>query len=861
MNEDLTSQEVAHLTYFLGSKAENAPFLVESIQDIIQDYVHWRRNYFPADRPHLSIATKRSLLDAQDELSGHLTDLMAMLRRNFPFYSPRYLGHQLSDTTLPSMLGYFAAMLYNPNNVTPEAAPVTVDLEFEACNELLVMLGYNPPPRPMSNSENVAAYGERLKKQFGWAHISPGGTTANIEALWVARNVKYFPLSVQEVAQAENFALSVKLPNGSDHDIRTLDRYTLIGLKPNEAIYLLPKLIKMVRSKFPGAPASTRTWQLLNSAKSSLHGGSGLLHSEFPPVILTSGAAHYSVAKAAEVLGIGRGNLVLIPSDEFFRISVPKLQTSLMKALNDRKAVIAVVGMLGTTEEGACDPCHQIDDMRRDVELDHNHSFWLHIDAAWGGYIKSVMMFDKEDEFYCLANKCLETLSGRLNRSEDVLSALVNRLDQLIDELSRDVRVLDDRILSPNQECLASEDQARFAEEIVESSAAVTPENKELTRLQGVLVGVRAEVDAIRTTRDSRDYEAFERRLKSVMPSLLAFRSAYSPLATGASRWVTSTKVNVEDRVKWVRQVVSRSISIRVGSVEKRLELQWGNADVVRAFYATSAADSVTLDAHKMGYVPYPSGSVAFKNDRIRHLIAQRAPYITSVGLDSELYDHLPVKYRADSAPQAFAPFLLEGSRPGAAAAGLWMSVKALPLTTRRHGTVVRSSLLAARELYERLARWDGLCKHSGRDTDYRMVTLIPAPPDTNIVCFMIQRKNNTSSLSKMNALTQMVYDCFSIETELGPTQHSYSQPFFLSKTVMREPEYAWDSVRPLLTGDARCGLRGRVKEQYRKHGVVALRASVMSPYYLHDSGRYDNLLEEFVSVLGEACERCCEKL
>lgn len=46
------------------------------------------------------------------------------------------------DINLPSIIRYFASMLYNQNNVAAEASPVTTVLEIEVGNDLCSMLGY-----------------------------------------------------------------------------------------------------------------------------------------------------------------------------------------------------------------------------------------------------------------------------------------------------------------------------------------------------------------------------------------------------------------------------------------------------------------------------------------------------------------------------------------------------------------------------------------------------------------------------------------------------------------------------------------------------------------------------------------------
>src|SRR5205807_2006380 len=131
---------------------------------------------------------------------------------HFPFYSPRYIAHMLSEQSIPSVLGYMAAMLYNPNNVTSEAAPVTVPLELEVGRIVAEMLGF--------------------VKGRSWAHLCSGGTVAQIEALWVARAVQFFPLMIQEFCLTRKLELPVRLPNETVEDLKTLSPKQLISLGP-----------------------------------------------------------------------------------------------------------------------------------------------------------------------------------------------------------------------------------------------------------------------------------------------------------------------------------------------------------------------------------------------------------------------------------------------------------------------------------------------------------------------------------------------------------------------------------------------------------------------------------------------------
>lgn len=42
-------------------------------------------------------------------------------------------------------------------------------------------------------------------------------------------------------------------------------------------------------------------------------------------------------------------------------------------------------------------------------------------------------------------------------------------------------------------------------------------------------------------------------------------------------------------------------------------------------------ADSITIDSHKLGYIQYPAGVIAFKSASVTLFIAQKASYISTV--------------------------------------------------------------------------------------------------------------------------------------------------------------------------------------------------------------------------------------
>jgi hypothetical protein len=110
--------------WFLGTKGENGEMFERMISLAIRDHVFWCRNYHPADPTHITETIKRSddYLQAVGALQEGFDELLAFLKKSVPFFSMRYQGHMNWDLTIPGMLGYFSAMLYNPNNVAFEGS-------------------------------------------------------------------------------------------------------------------------------------------------------------------------------------------------------------------------------------------------------------------------------------------------------------------------------------------------------------------------------------------------------------------------------------------------------------------------------------------------------------------------------------------------------------------------------------------------------------------------------------------------------------------------------------------------------------------------------------------------------------------
>ena len=54
----------------------------------------------------------------------------------------------------------------------------------------------------------------------------------------------------------------------------------------------------------------------------------------------------------------------------------------------------------------------------------------------------------------------------------------------------------------------------------------------------------------------------------------------------------------------------------------------WSPNEIFKSFSAIHTSDSVTIDPHKLRYIPYSCGTIVFRNDKVKDLISFDAPYI-----------------------------------------------------------------------------------------------------------------------------------------------------------------------------------------------------------------------------------------
>lgn len=102
-------------------------------------------------------------------------------------------------------------------------------------------------------------------------------------------------------------------------------------------------------------------------------------------VVLVSRRGHYSIRKAANLLGIGEKNVIYIPVDTYNRINIKALKKTIRNIKRDDLAkgkktkIMSIIGIAGTTETGNIDNLMELGDIAGKEDA------FFHVDAAWGG--------------------------------------------------------------------------------------------------------------------------------------------------------------------------------------------------------------------------------------------------------------------------------------------------------------------------------------------------------------------------------------------------------------------------------------------------------------------------------------------
>lgn len=131
-----------------------------------------------------------------------------------------------------------------------------------------------------------------------------------------------------------------------------------------------------------------------------------------PPdlVILAPESSHYSIAKAAGIIGIGENNVIGLETDPAGRVKVSKLDHAFQTAVENGKRIVALVANACSTGTGIYDPIDAI------ADFCDERGIWFHVDGAHGGgalfsktYRSCLEGIQKADSMIIDAHKMLRT--------------------------------------------------------------------------------------------------------------------------------------------------------------------------------------------------------------------------------------------------------------------------------------------------------------------------------------------------------------------------------------------------------------------------------------------------------------------
>jgi glutamate/tyrosine decarboxylase-like PLP-dependent enzyme len=268
--------------------------------------------------------------------------------------------------------------------------------------------------------------------------------------------------------------------------------------------------------------------------------------------------------------------------------------------------------------------------------------------------------------------------------------------------------------------------------------------------------------------------------------------------------------------------------TVQIEDAPTDISLRLPHVSACQALEMLGEVDSIAVDPHKLGYIPYPAGAVCFKSNLVKPLARQEAPYLeeTAAGIEAE------------KSSQGIGVYILEGSKPGAAAAAVWLSHSLIPLDSTGHGRLIQSTVRNATELYELLERYPDLVP--GR----RVQAITLCPPGSNIVCYAFRPIGAAPGLKSINELNQALYRQFTVGEE--GSSRVYGQRFFISRTTLRASQYSPSTIGGFLERLEADPL------EYEREGIFLLRSVLMNPWYEESKKRGRYVLSELVEELYE---------
>jgi len=585
-------------TWFLGPGGENLDALAQLSTKAMEWHKEFRKN--PVKVPYNDksdgyadwVAENQANDDYQagiELLEERLKFLVCVLNNgSVPFHSFSYLSHMLWDNTMPGVLGWIVGVLYNQNNVAAEASPLTTAMEIDVSRQLCRMIGYPNTLPEIVFKKSEELHGKPDWRAIPWGKITCDGSVANIESIWMARNFRFFCLSLHTAFIEEPVLTNVRnhkhaklLATGKREPkpFADLNTWEVINLVPGEFFNFLDRVARLIA---PSMHSDIITGHIAIHEMVEKYDFRTLGMVDFArrypvisdlPKVVAPGTRHYSWPKGVTLLGLGSNQLIDIECDKYGRLNLDKFEELVKQYAADRTPLLLTVSVHGSTTEGAIDPLAGILDIREKYRA-KGFDFLVHVDAAWGGYFQALMVEPSED--------------GRTHER------------------------------AANASNISEQRNAEQDSPLKRNSDLCNP-------------GRRGRVSGIK-------------------PSLIP------------------------------------------------------------DFDSLKEADSLTLDPHKSGFIPYPAGGLLVRDSRLRERIAVRAPIV----------------YKGESDPTV-SWYGIEGSRAGAAVVSTWFSHWMVPLDKNGYGEVLGRCLFNAKLFYASLYHMAKASRNTNEPQGAYFVTTVPA--------------------------------------------------------------------------------------------------------------------------------------
>lgn len=250
---------------------------------------------------------------------------------------------------------------------------------------------------------------------------------------------------------------------------------------------------------------------------------------------------------------------------------------------------------------------------------------------------------------------------------------------------------------------------------------------------------------------------------------------------------------------------------------------QFMDIDVYNGYKGIEDVDTVTIDPHKTGFVPYDAGGIAIKDTRMKNLVSFAAPYAFEKG---------------EKVPVSIGLFTLEGSKPGASAAAVWAAHKVLPINVTGYGKLIARTLEGAKRFYNFVNGME--FEVNGK----KIKSYAVYKPDFQMVDWVYKEEGN-NSLADMNKLTELVFK-YTSSSKGGPL---YSLDFLTSHSIFMKETYG-NAPRDFIES---LGIDGA---QYDKDGNLhILRGACMSAY-MHDKDNFEYMKPRLKAAIQDKLQK-----